>query len=98
MMSTRHFSAPTRQTRDLPKPAVQEFTLTSDEVRIERKTFVFALKQNHLGRFLRVTEESNGRCNTLIIPASGLEEFTALLCEMAKTAADLPAGPEKPGQ
>ena len=40
-----------------PKPHVNEDTLRSGTVQIERKTFVFTLKENPRGRFLRITEE-----------------------------------------
>ena len=41
------------------KPAVVEDTLRSDKVQIERKTFLFTLKENPRGRFLRITEDVN---------------------------------------
>ena len=44
---------------------------------MEKKlTFVFALKENPRGRFLRITEDVSGRRDTIIIPAPGLEDFT----------------------
>ena len=44
-----------------PKPPVNEDTLKTDKIQIERKTFVFTLKENPRGRFLRVTEDVGGR-------------------------------------
>jgi hypothetical protein len=44
-----------------PKPQVQEDTLKSETIQIERKTFVFTLKENPRGRFLRITEDVGGR-------------------------------------
>ena len=44
-------------------------------LQVERKRFTFALKENLRGRFLRVTEDVGGRRDTIIIPATGLEEF-----------------------
>src|SRR5256885_84896 len=72
------------------KPPVVEDTLKSDKVQIERKTFVFTLKENPRGRFLRITEDVNGRRDTIIVPAPGLGEFKKLLDEMAKASAELP--------
>lgn len=69
-----------------PKPPVNEDTLKSDKVQIERKTFVFTLKENPRGRFLRITEDVGGRRDTIIIPAPGLEDFRKLLDEMIKTS------------
>src|SRR5882724_5081515 len=76
-----------------PKPSVVEETLRTDKIQIERKTFVFTLKENPRGRFLRITEDVNGRRDTIIIPAPGLVEFKKLLDDMVKASAD---APEKP--
>jgi hypothetical protein len=64
--------------------------LKSDKVQIERKTFVFTLKENARGRFLRITEDVGGRRDTIIVPAPGLEDFRKLLDEMAKACAEIP--------
>jgi hypothetical protein len=77
-----------------PKPPVNEETLKSDKVQIERKTFVFALKENPRGRFLRITEDVGGRRDTIIIPAPGLEDFKKLLDDMVRAAADTPGKTE----
>jgi hypothetical protein len=73
-----------------PKPPVNEDTLKSEKVQIERKTFVFMLKENPRGRFLRITEDVGGRRDTIIIPATGLEDFKKLLEEMVKASGELP--------
>ena len=72
------------------KPAVVEDTLKSDKVQIERKTFVFTLKENPRGRFLRITEDVNGRRDTIIIPATGLEEFKKVFDDMLRSSAETP--------
>jgi hypothetical protein len=73
-----------------PRPPVNEETLKSVKIQIERKTFVLALKENPRGRFLRVTEDVAGRRDTIIIPAPGLEEFRTALDDMVKAAAEIP--------
>jgi hypothetical protein len=73
-----------------PKPPVQEDTLRTEKIQIERKTFVFTLKENPRGRFLRITEDVGGRRDTIIIPAPGLEEFRKVLDEMVKASAEAP--------
>ena len=78
-----------------PKPPVNEDTLKSDKVQIERKTFLFTLKENPRGRFLRITEDVGGRRDTIIIPAPGLEDFRKLLDEMVKAAAEIPPKAEQ---
>ena len=77
-----------------PKPPVNEDTLRSNKIQIERKTFVFALKENPRGRFLRITEDVGGRRDTIIIPAPGLEEFKNMLEEMVRAANETPPKPE----
>jgi hypothetical protein len=81
-----------------PRPPVNEDTLKTDKVQIERKTFVFTLKENVRGRFLRITEDVGGRRDTIIIPAPGLEDFKKLLDDMVKTAAETPPKTEQPEQ
>lgn len=73
-----------------PKPPVNEDTLRTERIQVERKTFVFMLKENPRGRFLRITEDVGGRRDTIIIPAPGLEEFAKVVESLAKTAAELP--------
>ena len=73
-----------------PRPPVQEDTIKSGEVQIERKKFVLTLKENLRGRFLRITEDAGGRQNTIIIPSTGLAEFQKLLDEMVKASNELP--------
>ena len=73
-----------------PKPPVNEDTLKSDKVQIERKTFLFALKENPRGRFLRITEDVGGRRDTIIIPAPGLEDFKKIIDQMVEAANEPP--------
>ena len=67
-----------------PRPFVQEDTLKSEQIHIERKSFLLTLKENPRGRFLRISEEVNGKRNAIIIPSTGLAEFKKLLDEMVK--------------
>jgi hypothetical protein len=73
-----------------PKPPVNEDTLKTDKVQIERKTFVFTLKENPRGRFLRITEDVGGRRDTIIIPAPGLEDFKRILDDMVRSSGEIP--------
>lgn len=61
-------------------------TLADREIQIERKRFHATLKENPSGRFLRVTEVAGERSNTIIIPTSGLRDFSNLLAEMIMAA------------
>ena len=68
-----------------------ETTLKTERIQVERKQFVFTLRENVRGRFLRITEDVNGRRDTIIIPAPGLDEFTRVMGGMAKAASELAA-------
>jgi hypothetical protein len=73
-----------------PRPSSQEETIKIEKIQIERKAFVFALKENPRGRFLRITEDVGGRRDTIIIPAPGLEEFRRVIDEMVRASANQP--------
>ncbi len=65
--------------------------LLSEHAHIERKVFSFDLRENAMGRFLKITEDVGGRRDTVIIPASGLAQIKDLLDKVLD--ADLRAGP-----
>ena len=77
------------------KPPVNEDTLRTEKIQIERKTFVFTLKENPRGRFLRITEDVGGRRDTIIIPAPGLEDFRKMVEDMAQFVSELPPTAEE---
>jgi hypothetical protein len=64
------------------KYSAQEHTLEVLELVVDRKTLTFALKENHRGRFIRITEFTGGTRSSVIIPASAyaafLEKLSAL--------------------
>jgi len=64
---------------------------------IERKLFIFALKENTRGRLLRITENIGERRNTIIIPATGLRDFLKQLEEMIEATTQLPPDEQTPG-
>lgn len=49
--------------------------VASRELQVERKHYYIEFRENERGRFLRITEESHGRRNTVIVPSTGLNEF-----------------------
>ena len=73
-----------------PRPPVNEDTLKTEKIQIERKTFIFTLKENPRGRFLRITEDVNGRRDNVIIPSTGLEDFAKIVAEMTRAASEIP--------
>ena len=54
-----------------------ENVIASRSLQVERKTFTIEFRENERGRFLRITEESAGRRNTVIIPSTGINEFNS---------------------
>lgn len=70
--------------------------LKTERLQIERKAFVFALKENPRGRFLRITEDVGGRRDSIIVPATGLEEFKRVIDEMVKISSETPPKAQQP--
>ena len=50
--------------------------IEAKQLQIERKHFHVELRENDRGKFLRITEEAHGRRNTIIVPSTGVDEFT----------------------
>ncbi len=59
--------------------------IAAKELQIERKHFYIEFRENDRGRFLRITEEAHGRRNTIIVPSTGLDDFSAMLDEVLDT-------------
>ena len=47
------------------------------EICIESKRFQVQLRENERGQFVRITEEAHGRRNPIIVPTTGVDDFTA---------------------
>ena len=86
--SSQGYGAPKYNSQ--PRPPVNEDTLKTEKIQIERKTFIFTLKENPRGRFLRITEDVNGRRDNVIIPSTGLEEFKKVMDDMVRAALEIP--------
>ena len=87
------WSEPARRPPQWQKPPQKthaiEDVLHSSEVQVERKFFSFQIRENSRGRILRITEEGNGKRNSIIIPTSGLKDFQALIDEMTQAAKNI---------
>ena len=53
--------------------------LASEKIQVDRKIFFLDLKENQRGRFLKITEDVSGRRDTIMLPASALQEFVEVL-------------------
>jgi hypothetical protein len=69
-----------------PRPDMDNI-IEAKEVQIERKHFYVEFRENNRGKFLRITEEAHGRRNTIIVPSTGVEEFTAAIDDVLATPA-----------
>jgi hypothetical protein len=69
---------------------MNEDTLRTEKIQVERKTFIFTLKENPRGRFLRITEDVGGRRDNIIVPAPGLDDFKRIVDEMVKASSEIP--------
>jgi hypothetical protein len=56
--------------------------IEAKEVQIERKLFHVEFRENERGKFLRITEEAHGHRNTIIVPSTGVNDFTAAIGEV----------------
>ena len=64
------------------RPPVQEYVLKSGQLQSGASSFLFSLKENGRGRFLRVTEKTGEHFAGIIIPSTGLTEFGRLMEDM----------------
>ena len=65
--------------------------IEAKELQIERKHFYVELRENDRGRFLRITEEAHGRRNSIIVPSTGVDDFTATIAEVLTNNNGAPA-------
>jgi len=78
------------------RPVVSEESLRTERLQIERKAFIFALKENPRGRFLRITEDVAGRRDSIIIPSAGLDDLKRVIDEMVKVSMETPLKAQQP--
>ncbi len=79
-----------RNRRWVRRHDAQETTIRSEKIAVEHKMFYFILKENLRGRFLRITEESNGKSDTIILPSTGLEDFRSVIDAIIQTSEETP--------
>jgi hypothetical protein len=65
--------------------------IEAKELQIERKRFYVELRENDRGKFLRITEEAHGRRKSIIVPSTGVEEFTATIADVLTNGEGAPA-------
>jgi hypothetical protein len=84
-----HFSLPLPKLGSLK--AKMDNIIEARELQIERKHFYVELRENERGKFLRITEEAHGRRNSIIVPSTGVDEFTATIAEVLTNGETAPA-------
>jgi hypothetical protein len=75
----------------LPSLLRMDNIIEARELQIERKHFHVEFRENERGKFLRITEEAHGRRNTIIVPSTGVEDFTAAIGQVLDGAQSTPA-------
>ena len=65
-----------------PAQGKMDNIIDAKELQIERKHFYVELRENDRGKFLRITEEAHGRRNSIIVPSTGVDDFTAAISEV----------------
>ena len=65
---------------------LMDTVIEAKELQIERKHFHVEFRENDRGKFLRITEEAHGRRNTIIVPSTGVDEFTSAIGEVLAQA------------
>jgi PurA ssDNA and RNA-binding protein len=84
-----HFSLPPPKLG--ARKAKMDNIIEARELQIERKHFYVELRENDRGKFLRITEEAHGRRNSIIVPSTGVDEFTATIAEVLTNGETAPA-------
>ncbi len=56
-------------------PPRSDDPIASEKIQVDKKIFFLDLKENQRGRFLKITEDVSGRRDTIMLPASGFQEF-----------------------
>ena len=73
-----------------------EDSIAHESIQIERKQFVFDLRENRRGILLRITEEVRGHRDTIIIPATGLRDISDALLRMIEVIEEEDLDPTDP--
>ncbi|MFI0347634.1 MAG: hypothetical protein ACH346_02510 [Chthoniobacterales bacterium] len=65
----------------------QQQSLELREFQAERKFFIAEIRENERGKYLRITEETQGRRNTILVPNSAFADFAGMINEILSTEA-----------
>jgi hypothetical protein len=75
-------SIPTIERSKVAASGKMDNIIEAKELQIERKHFYVEFRENERGRFLRITEEAHGRRNTIIVPSTGVGDFTEAISDV----------------
>jgi hypothetical protein len=90
----QHSPAPVNSLDHPSHMGYMENVIAVKEVQVERKHLSIEFRENERGRFLRITETAHGHRNAVIIPSTGLADFTSALAavlNMANKATQAPS-------
>ncbi len=66
-----------------------DHVIAKQEFQVERKHLTVEFRENDRGQFLRICEEAHGRRNTIIIPSTGIGDFTGAITKVLTEAQNL---------
>lgn len=72
-----------------PTPHAGSEPLASERIDFEHKRFFVDLKENARGRVFKITEDSRGKRNTIMLPSGAAAEFVTALQRLAEFEAQL---------
>jgi len=82
-MKSMNYSQEHGDRREQPfRQQKREDVIHSREFSVERKNYLLEFRENDRGQFLRITEESRGKRNVLIIPSDGVDGFIEALDDL----------------
>ena len=65
-------------------------TVATEKISVEWKTFFLDLQENQRGRCFKITEDTNGRRNTIIVPVESAPDFLEALKRILAQSEALP--------
>lgn len=69
--------------------------LATETFSVERKKFFLDLHQNHRGQFVRITEDTNGRRDRIMVPSSALRDMVSALNRIIALTEENASGQEE---
>jgi hypothetical protein len=66
--------------------------IASERIAVDRKIFFLDLKENARGRFVKITEDVNGRRDTIMVPAEAFADFADAFARIVEADRNIAPG------